>query len=147
MINLNTVNRICIIAAESKLPRGISVAEKIIANEKARTKQFLVIPTNNYRVNENDSTRQLMEKLRPLVGDIEDQYRYAIETELRNASVEGVPAEHKIDPRLLFLIDSSDKTGVALARLFQGPWGGFPFAKHTLAVDLPAHDKPNILLK
>ena len=144
MINLNSVKKVYIIGDGYRSSRGITAAQQILTASKANAKEktVSVIPTNKYTVGENDNNSQLMEKLRPLVGEIEGQYKRAIDREFNESNVDGVPVEHKIDPKILFLIDTSDKTSAVLARLFQGPWGGFPFAaKYTLAVDLSADNK------
>lgn len=136
MINLETVKEVCFIAPRSKYLRGVSAANHILPNrDKVKV---VAIPTDGIKVNDNDTNGQLMEKLGPLIKSIASKYDRAIKEELDKAgAIEGVPVEHKVDPRIVFLIDSSDRTGVVLARLFQGPWGGFPFAgKHTLVMNL-----------
>ena len=83
-----------------------------------------------------------MQKLKPFFQIIEHEYNRAVNKELSIKNGEEVLIEHKIDPKILFLIDTSNRTTGALARLAQGPWGGNPFfAKYTLAVDLSANNK------
>ena len=139
MINFNSIKTVYVITDGNNCSRGVIAAINILGTSKARDKEKSVseIPTNEYVVKENDSNHNLMEGLRPLVGEIEKQYKTAVDRELNNSTVEGIPTEGKIDPKIVFLIDTSNKTSAALAHLFQGPWGGFPFAaKYTLAMDL-----------
>ncbi len=140
MINFDSVKNIFVIADGNRCSRGIATASAILEHSKPspEKKSVCILPTNKYTVEENYSDHELMERLRPLVGEIEKSYDRAVKKELNNDANEGVLTERKIDPKLLFLIDTSNKTAAALAHLFQGPWGGYPFAKHTLAIDLSA---------
>ncbi len=142
MINLNSLKDVVVIAHGSSLSQPVLVAQKFLQTSKAQEKgSVLVISTDTYTVKDSDSTEDLMETLGPLVKAIDKNYNVAVSRELGRDSTIGVPTEGKTDPKIIFLIDTSNKTGAALARLFQGPWGGFPAAKHTIAADFSTDER------
>lgn len=139
MINLDSVKKVCFVFGNIyNLSKSRGVGKSIldaIITPRITEKGVYLIPVHDYPVNEEDTTAELIKKLSPLIVRIDELYEEAIQEELNN-DAEGVQAEHTIDPKIVFIIDTSNKTGAALARLFQGPWGGSPFVtKHAIAMD------------
>lgn len=143
MINLNSVKDVVVIAHGNNLSGSLSTARSFLKASKSEEKgSVFVISTDLFQVKDDANVEGLMETLRPLVSAIDKSYSVAVSRELGKDNTIGIPTERKTDPKVLFLIDTSNKTGAALARLFQGPWGGFPAAKYTIAADFSTNENP-----
>lgn len=139
MINLSSVNKVFLVTSATSEWRSLNyLYGHLFSNTpKAACPKFKFINLGD-GTTKGDNNSQLMEELGPVCKEIDKAYSKALKEELNNwDKADEVAAEHKVDPKVLFLIDTSNKAGSALVRLAQGPWGGNPaFAKHTLAIDL-----------
>ncbi len=85
------------------------------------------IPTDGIKINEENVEQQL-EALYPILNKLD--------VALGGPKLgKGSENARDVDPNtVLFVVDSQDKAGTALARLLEKQWGGYPFAAQTIVV-------------
>lgn len=132
MINLSSIRDAYVIGSSQDSVRKIKSLKRRLWPNQPDKPIFTLITTDNIKL---DSTNEaaVRESLYPLLRAIERKYNVAIDRERNEHTGDCVFAEHKADPKILFVIDESNKTASTLARMFQGPWGGFAFAKYSIA--------------
>ncbi len=89
--------------------------------------KFNWIPTDHIEINEGN-THQQLEALYPILNKLD--------VALGGPKVgKGSEQAQEVNPKtVLFVVDSQDKAGAALARLLEKQWGGYPFASQTIVV-------------
>ncbi len=85
------------------------------------------IPTDDIKINEEDEGQQI-EALYPILNKLD--------VALGGPKLgKGSESAKEVDPNtVLFVVDSQDKAGAALARLLEKQWGNYPFAAQTIVV-------------
>jgi hypothetical protein len=127
MINLSSVRSVYVIGSSQDSLRNIESLKKRFWPNQQNKQTFTVITTDNIKLSSTEE-EAIRKGLGPLFDAIERKYNLAMEIERNEHREDCVFAEHKADPKIVFFLDTSNKTASALARLFQGPWGGYPFA-------------------
>lgn len=138
MINLGTVRSAYIIGSFKNYLKNYERLRKMFWPNEPDKRPIVLITTEDIKLDttNEEATRN---SLTPIVNSMERKYKEAIDIARKEHTGDEVFAEHKADPKILFIIDESDKTASTLARLFQGPWGGFPFAQRTIAFTPPTN--------